>query len=294
MPHILKNKDLEIHIDKPLENYKSSRFDWTGKITKVTFQGISLSTIENKNSKNEEHLGKGFYNEFGFEKPIGFEETALGGWFHKIGIGLIKKENSTYVKNSSYKLKPAVFKIISETNNSIIIRCISVAISGYSYVLTKEIKVTDNGFKVDYKLENTGVKEIITDEYIHNFIGIDNDFIGPNYDLKFPFQIKPTLFEETVNPEQKIAIGKNDIRFIETPEIPFFFSNLSGNEKIDASWELTNLKSKISVKETGNFKTNKVNIWGWKHVVSPELYFNIAMKPGKSSEWSRNYELTKI
>ena len=42
MAHILKNKNLEIHIDLPGENYNLSRFDWTGKIVKVKFQNIYL------------------------------------------------------------------------------------------------------------------------------------------------------------------------------------------------------------------------------------------------------------
>jgi len=65
MAHILKNKNLEIHIDLPLENYNFSRFDWTGKIIKVKFQNVYVSTIERTDCENEHHFGKGFYNEFG-------------------------------------------------------------------------------------------------------------------------------------------------------------------------------------------------------------------------------------
>ena len=35
MSHILKNKNLEIQIDLPAENYNFSRFDWTGNIVSV-------------------------------------------------------------------------------------------------------------------------------------------------------------------------------------------------------------------------------------------------------------------
>ena len=41
---------------------------------------------------------------------------------------------------------------------------------------------------VKYYLENTGEKDIITDEYTHNFIAINKDLIGTNYLIKFPFQ----------------------------------------------------------------------------------------------------------
>jgi hypothetical protein len=124
-------------------------------------------------------------------------------------------------------------------------------------------------------------------------MSINNDSIGNNYELNFPFHLKPALFEETVNPEQKVIIGLDSIKFTDTIEYEFFFSNLSGNESVLAKWELTNHKENIRINETGSFKTNKVNLWGQKHVMSPELFFNININPGKSVNWSRHYKIEK-
>ena len=293
MAYILKNKNLELFIDAPFENYKFSRFDWTGKITKVKFQNILISSVENTSCENENILGKGFYNEFGIDAALGFNETKIGGWFHKIGIGLLKKEDTCYNFNKSYEIKPADFKIISEPNK-LIINCKSANVNGYSYLLKKEIELLDSSFNINYYLKNTGEKDIITNEYVHNFIAINNEEIGSNYILKFPFQIKPELFEETVNPEQKVAIKLQEINFNNTPKEQFFFSNLNGSKAVTAQWELTNLKNDIIIKETGNFKTTNVNLWGWQHVICPELFYNIHLKPGKSTEWSRKYNLFKL
>ena len=101
MAHILKNNHLELHIDAPTENYSCTRFDWTGKISQLKFQNIPLTTIENTDLINTACFGKGFYNEFGIDTPLGFHETAIGGWFHKIGIGLLKKENEQYLFHKS-------------------------------------------------------------------------------------------------------------------------------------------------------------------------------------------------
>ena len=293
MAHILKNKNLEIHIDLPVENYKFSRFDWTGKIVEVKFQNIQLSSIESTNCQNEDYFGKGFYNEFGIDKALGFEETNIGGWFHKIGVGLLKKDDNEYLFSKNYDIIPAEFKIITESNR-LLISCKSKALNGYSYLLKKEIEIHENSFTIKYFLKNTGVKDIITDEYVHNFTAINKELIGGNYILKFPFQLKPQGFSDTVNPEQKVDIGQNDIRFNSSPEEQFFFSNLTGSESVDAQWELINLESQIGISETGSFKTNKVNLWGTKHVVSPELFFNIFIKSGQSIEWSRNYNVYKV
>jgi len=52
MTHILKSNNLEAAIDLPSENYKGSRFDWSGKISSVKFKSLPLTTIEDTESKD--------------------------------------------------------------------------------------------------------------------------------------------------------------------------------------------------------------------------------------------------
>lgn len=293
MTHIIKNNTLEVAIDFPLENYKGSRFDWSGKISSVKFKSLPLTTIEDTGSKDVNFLGKGLYNEFGIASPIGFEETPMGGWFHKIGVGLLKKEHKDYLFHRNHLIKPASFDVNYE-NQKIIIICKSENVNGYSYILKKEITVSENNFIIDYSLHNTGEKRIITDEYVHNFMAINNTLIGKDYELKFPFPLNPSLFDETVNSENKVEIGLDNITFNKTPEKQFFFSNLTGGKELQAEWILTNLKANVGIKEIGSFKTEKINVWGWKHVISPELFFKISVDPKKTIEWSRKFEVFKI
>jgi hypothetical protein len=291
--HILKNKNLEIHIDLPLENYNLPRFDWTGKITTVKYNNIYVSGIEKMNTVDNNDFGKGFYNEFGIDAPIAYDETKEGDYFHKIGIGLLKKDNAPYLFSNTYKIQPAAFKV-TKKSNKILIECTSDNINGYAYVLKKEIELLESGFVIKYYLRNTGKKTISTNEYNHNFLAINKDLIGTNYLLKFPFQINPELLEATVNPEGKVDIGQKEITFNGTPNEQFFFSNLSGGETVDAAWELINIKNKIGISEKGSFKTSKVNLWGWKHVISPELFFDFSVEANQAVEWSRTYNVFEI
>jgi opacity protein-like surface antigen len=293
MTHVLKNKNIEIQIDLPTAGYSFSRFDWTGKIVSVKYKNIPVSSVEMLNNKDDTQSGKGFYNEFGIEAPVGYNEIEKGGWFHKIGVGLLKKDSGDYFFGTRYEIRPAGFKVIAKADK-ITIHCKSENANGYAYEYEKEIELTESGFVVKYYLKNTGAKTIITNEYIHNFIAINNEFIGSDYILKFPFRMDPLLFDATVNPEGKVEIGQQEITFNDTPTEQFFFSNLTGNQNIDAYWELINTKSKIGISETGSFKTAKVNLWGWKHVISPELFFDVNLEPGKEIEWSRIYRIFEI
>ena len=293
MAHILKSNSLKVAIDLPLENYKGSRFDWSGKISSIRFKDLPLTTIEDAGSKDVNFLGKGLYNEFGITNPVGYNETPKGGWFHKIGVGLLKKEHKQYLFHRKHVIRPAHFDITYE-DRKIIIICKSELVNGYSYILKKEISISENSFTINYFLHNTGEKKIITDEYVHNFMAINNALIGEDYTLKFPFPINSSLFDETVNSENKVEIGLGNVTFNKTPEKQFFFSNLTGGKELQAEWILTNLKANVGIKEFGSFKTDKINLWGWKHVISPELFFKISVDPKETVEWSRKFDVFKI
>jgi len=293
MAHILKSNSLKVGIDLPLENYKGSRFDWSGKISSIRFKDLPLTTIEDAGSKDVNFLGKGLYNEFGITNPVGYNETPKGGWFHKIGVGLLKKEHKQYLFHRKHVIRPAHFDITYE-DRKIIIICKSELVNGYSYILKKEISISENSFTINYFLHNTGEKKIITDEYVHNFMAINNALIGEDYTLKFPFPINSSLFDETVNSENKVEIGLDNVTFNKTPEKQFFFSNLTGGKELQAEWILTNLKANVGIKEFGSFKTDKINLWGWKHVISPELFFKISVDPKETVEWSRKFDVFKI
>ena len=290
MPHLLKNKNITVQIDLPDEGYGFSRFDWTGKIGKVTFKNIPVSGRERPDNRDQDFFGRGFYNEFGIDSALGFEEAEMGGWFHKIGIGLLKKDLPDYLFHKKYTIRPARFKSKGDTKK-IILTCRSEAFNGFSYVLEKEIRLEDDGFRIQYRLHNTGDKKISTQEYTHNFLAIDEKLMGPGYVLRFPFLIQPEKVGETVNPEGLVDLGSKSVEFNGTPREQFFFSNLSGDENVKAQWELIHLPSKVGVRETGSFKTGKINLWGWRHVISPELFMSVEADPGESTQWSRNYDV---
>lgn len=293
MKQILKNNNLEIHFDFPQENYQFSRFDWTGKITSVIYKGINVATNEKLDKQNNNFDGKGFYNEFGIETPVGFEGIKKAEWFHKIGVGILKKDDEPYFFNKKYEFQPAKFEVTT-SSNKINIDCKSINLNGYSYHLIKEIVLLDSGFKINYLIENTGSKTIVTDEYCHNFIAFNNELIGSDYILKFPFLLNTKLFDTIVNPNKNIEINQHDFSFKNSNQEEFFFSNLSGGKNVTATWELINNKTKIGLRETGNFETSKINLWGSKHVISPELFFKINLKKGETINWSRTYQLFEI
>nr|WP_304608083.1 hypothetical protein [Lentiprolixibacter aurantiacus] len=231
----------------------------------------------------------GLYNEFGIESAIGYEETEPGDWFHKIGVGALKKTEGPYQFTTSYEIRPAIFQV-EPLPNKLRISCISDNLYGYAYKLTKEFSLEENVLSIGYQLDNIGQKAIATDEYVHNFMGIDKGLIGKDYELNLPFKLEQNEFQMLVNPEEKMTLRSKEISFNNTPQEQFFVSHLNGSKTVRAQWELHHLKSKIGIRETGSFSTQKVNLWGWEHVVSPELFHKISLNPGKRVSWWRRYD----
>jgi hypothetical protein len=290
VPHQLKNDRVELLIQLPHEHYELARFDWTGKIVSVKYRGQYVTGTELADSTADTPCGRGFYNEFGLNEPIGYAEIAEGDWFHKIGIGLLQKTAGPYDFSKPYAIRPADFEIEATTDH-LLVSCRATAHRGYTYLLTKTVVLQNDGFVIRYQLENTGEQTIRTKEYVHNFLTIAGDPVGNYYRLKFPFDLQPKQFREDINPEALVHFGAQDVYFRGQPTQPFFFSNLSGGSAVDAHWELENHHAKIGISETGDFKTQSVNLWGWGHVLSPELFIDIHVVPGQTQIWSRSYRV---
>lgn len=293
MQGILKNDKLELIMDFPGENYRSSRFDGSGKIVDVLYKGISIGMTEHKDGANLNVAGRGFYNEFGMDSPPGFEETELGGWFHKIGVGLMRKDSQRYDFMKPYEITPLEFyKELNES--SIAISAASPEVNGYAYHLKKIIELLPSGFRIKYQVRNTGTKRIIQEEYVHNFLAINRSRIGPEYVLEFPFTLDPKGFNEFVNPEQKVHFNDNKLSFSDNTKSEFFISNLNGKSEVSAQWTLINREYNIGIKEKASFSSKKVNLWGAGHVISPELFHQFSLEPGKTEEWSRTYSIFEL
>jgi len=63
---------------------------------------------------------------------------------------------------------------------------------------------------------------------------------------------------------------------------------------VNAKWEIINKKLNLGMSETGDFKTNAINLWGVPHVICPELFLHISLKPKEFKEWSRTYSVFKL
>ncbi len=287
-PIVIKNDRLYVEIEHPGTWYKGSRFDWTGFITKIIFDSKHSFCTSESLTPGQGSGGGGLCNEFGINTPIGYNEAKPGDKFPKIGTGLLTRPDETdYFFFDKYDVSPFDIRIATDYNTAVF-KSEPSECNGYAFVYKKSISVESNILTIDYYLENIGSKQITTEEYCHNFISVDNNFVGPGYILKFPYEIKLDGIPEIMD------LKDNELHFNKQPEKDFYCRPLGFSSIDQHYWELNFTPQKVGVREYSNFPVQMVAVWGTTHVVSPEVFIGINLAPGEKQEWSRKYEFLNL
>jgi len=295
----LKNADITLKLEKAGERYRGSRFDWNGLVSAVAFRGISLLGEEKPPfTRNDRIFGRGLHNEFGIKRCIGYDDCAEGDWFPKIGTGWLQKNDKPYFFYDQYPLEKLSFGCEVSGSSAAIFACDSGERNGYAYRYAKTVALRPDGFSLSYSLENTGSKPLATDEYVHNFLCIAGRGMDSGYSLEFPWTLDPARFGENVNPDGILRLEGKRVLIAGKTAKQFYLGGMSegvgAKEGLAASWTLRDEKKKISLSEKGSFAPTGVHLWGWKSVISPELFCSFDIAPGNRFSWERVYTIKAL
>jgi hypothetical protein len=290
-PHVyLKNEKLRVKVYLPDPEkgfYRGTRFDWAGVLGEVEFAGHKVfgPWKDTHDPTNHDDI-IGPCEEFGMERPLGYDEAKPGETFLKIGVGELEKpKEEKYSFARKYKIvKPAQWKRhLIEPDNPWMIEfdCEEKGPNGYAYKYKKQVRVGETTIQILHTLRNVGTKPIVTDFYNHNFFNVDGDPVGPNYSFAFPFDVKPQdsrgRFAELVE-----ANGK-ELRFKGNLDNGFVMAGLNGYDPGRAQQERFEMRhgpSGVRVLVSQTERYSKFNVWGVKTAICPEPFFQIrGLKP---------------
>lgn len=296
----LSNNNLKLKIESAGEAYKGSRFDWNGTVTQIIWKGIPLLGQEKKLfQRNKRIYGRGLHNEFGIHDCIGYDEVPVGGWFPKIGTGWLKKDEKPYFFYTQYEIDRINFTNEKINDQCAEFVCTSGERNGYSYIYTKRIELTDSGFSIFYKLENTGKKPFTTTEYIHNFFLPGHNSIGKDISLKFGWDFDHNKLGTFNNSNGDIMqSNQNEFAFTNKPKEEFYASDIlaakTDSTAVNTSWTLTDKKNSLAISETGSFKLSECGLWGHDKAISPELIYRFSIDSGDILTWERRYKIQEL
>jgi hypothetical protein len=322
-PIVLKSNRLSVEIAPPGTAYARTRFDWTAFITQVTLDsapagGGHAFCVPEDPDPTKGTGGIGLCNEFGIEQAIGYDDAQPGERFPKLGIGLlVRADEGPYTFMRPYEIGEHFPIQIETTDNEARFLVEPVDCRGYAARLTKTVTVQDATLTLAYQLENVGQKPIQTDEYCHNFMGIDGHLMGPEYILRLPYDVRfkdppPGMlrralpgFLREILPDallapvarllmrrmgQVLAVNGPEISLRETPQRPFYRRLVGYALTEQPQFELRHTPTGVGMREFDDFSPCRVAVWGTTHVISAEIFCPIDVQPGETQTWTRRYE----
>lgn len=273
--------------------YRATRFDWSGVISSLDYNGHSYfgKWFDKYDPKIHDAI-MGPVEEFTSKSAgFGYDDVKAGGSFLRIGVGAVRKPaHAPASQFATYDIVDPGRWTVQRGPDWISFTQEVPSTDGYAYVYRKTIRLTKGKpeMVLEHSLKNTGSKAIETSVYDHNFFVIDEQPSGPDFAVRFPFEPKATgdlkgileVREKQVTYRRPVA--KNET--VLTPISGF------GDSSSDYNITVENRKTGAGVKVTGDQPLARVVFWSAPKVLSPEPYIDLKIAPGQERQWRISYD----
>ena len=275
---------------------RSSRYDWSGHTWDLTWNGHSYFLQRNEenplplNNVHDPlfpHNGAGFASEFYANGKDDGCKTHL-----KVGIGHLDSGDSNKIIDSG------VWSVSRGENRVEFTHTVNVS-CGYGYIYVKRMELTAGkpAMVISHSLRNTGTKAIETQQYIHNFFCIDNEYSGRNNRLDLFFtptfeRVYPEKLAETMNFEPYAVFRDNSLYFMKDIEKGnSLFADFGGfDESVSHNHAIVrNTRTGACVDISGDYSLWGCRFWAEAFSFCPELFNDIAVEPGETQSWRQVY-----
>jgi len=287
----LNSARLRVEISEPGESPNVSlRFDHAGYISDVILDGgYHFCASEPRNLCHPTSMGRGLCNEWCFDVS---GEAAIGEYFPKFGVGLIRKEeDNKYIFHKTYKDVQFFPVTYTHTDDTAVFTTEAVPCLGYAMRHTKTITVRDNTVSMVIQAENVGSKTIAMREFCHNFLSIDGMAIGSDYHISMPaIPEQPPV--RLLNRNGRSSSFRGEGHGLTFCEFSAIDTDIAFDQKVIAPeipfvWKIRHDGAQMWCQGEDFYHPFRVAVWGVDHIVAPEVNHTFTIEPGQSHEWKR-------
>jgi hypothetical protein len=273
--------------------YRGTRFDWSGIIYSLQYNGHEYfgQWFARYDPKIHDAIMGPVEEYLTNDAGLGYEEAKAGGTFIRIGVGVVRKpEEKAYGRFETYEIVdpgkwnvkkgPDWIEFTHELKDTL----------GYAYLYTKKLQLAKNKpeLVLEHTLKNTGQRVIETAQYNHNFFVIDQQPTGPDFVVKFPFDVRA---KQELNGIAKAGGRRLEyLRELEKDQSMFTELEGFGASAKDYDFRIENRKVGAGVRITGDQPLVKLVYWCIRTTLCPEPYVQIKVEPGRESKWRIRYE----
>ncbi len=288
--------------------YRGTRFDWSGVIASLTYQGhdyygpwfdgvdASVHDYRYEGSKIIASTCSGAVGpveEFQTnESALGWDEAKVGGTFIKIGVGVLRKDESAYDFVKQYEIVDRGKWTVKQHRGSVeFTQELSDSASGYAYIYRKTVRLIEGKpeMVLEHHLKNTGRRTIRSAVYNHNFLVLDRQPPGPDFSITFPFP----LHSPTPPGRELAEIRGNQVVYLKTLEnedlvgmpLEGFGAGAADNEI-----RIENRKVGAGMIIKGDHPLSSLYLWSIRSVLAVEPFITMTIEPGQEFSWKNEYQ----
>jgi len=292
--YILSNAHMTIHVWDPDPNtgfVRAARFDRSGIISQANFDH---HTIFGPRKAAHDPLNQddiyGTPDEFGIDAPLGYAQAKPGETFLKIGVGRLRRiDDKPYAFFTKYPLVEVFPWTVHATSTTLVFKQSGSDPKGFAYEYVKRLQLLPDrpGFAIINTLKNTGTNPLSIDHYMHNFILIDSQPIGPDYAVTFPWQPQP---QPNAAGMSFLQIGTDSIKLIkDVPDGPSFWVPMTVNPKDANCVTVLNPARNVAITIQGDRELARFTLYGEHNAICPEAFVQIDLAPGQTTSWRTTY-----
>jgi hypothetical protein len=272
--------------------YRGTRFDWSGAISSLQFQGHEFfgKWFDRYDPKIHDAI-QGPVEEFlTNDAGLGYEETKTGDSFVKIGVGAVRKpDERAFHQFNTYEITDNGKWTVHVNGDSVEYTQELGDTNGYAYVYRKTVRLVAGKpeMVLEHSLKNTGKKPIATIVYEHNFYMLDHQPAGPDFSLRLPFEVHP---QADLHGAAE-ARGKEFTYLKELQGRQSVYTVMTGYGDTPADYDirLENRKAGIGVRQTSDRPLSRLVFWSISTTVCPEAYIDLKADPGQETTWRIHY-----
>jgi 6-phosphogluconolactonase len=271
--------------------YRATRFDWSGVISSLEWNGHSYfgQWFDRYDPKLHDSI-TGPVEEFLTDgSGLGYEEAKPGDSFVKIGVGALRRpDDAPFRQFATYEITDPGKWTVHHSDEGIEFTHELSDTGGYAYLYHKTLRLQGNRLILEHRLRNTGRKTILTSVYEHNFFMLDGQASGPDTVLQFRFDPRAKADLHGL-----AATAGKDLHYLHELEPgQTVFTELTGysGSASDNDIRVENTKTGAGVHQTGDHPISKLVLWSIRTTVCPEAYIDLQIEPGREVSWRIAYE----
>ena len=291
---LLENDRLRIKVSNcPTAGYNSSRFDWTGFITDILFDDeIQYASVESEHPADAMANGAGLCNEF--RVPDYAAAAPAGTKFLKPGIGLLTQRDDGQEWKFDHRYQITPFAITRQSGKDWIqYQVEGTEWNGIRLNEYKLLRLIDNNIVETITLDNLGSAPFRCVDYNHNFLTINHEPFGPDYQIEVPCYSEEILRQSITMGNLVLQDGRYTWAGLCDPEVRTMTrQGLVGSDTY--VWGMYHKKTGVGIREYVDIPHEEFCIWATPYVCTCKVLAPVAVAPHSSTTWTRRWECVRL